>query len=47
VEIHKTKDLFIKEMERLLANANTAGPGSDIVDCMLETYADMKQLHGK
>ncbi|KAK5275833.1 hypothetical protein LTR40_012421 [Exophiala xenobiotica] len=33
-------------MEKLIANANTAGPGSDIVDCMLETYADMKQLHG-
>ncbi|KAK5194851.1 hypothetical protein LTR99_009977 [Exophiala xenobiotica] len=46
VEIHKTKELYIKEMEKLIANANTAGPGSDIVDCMLETYADMKQLHG-
>ncbi len=46
-EIPYTKVLYIKEMERLIANANTAGPGSDIVDCMLETYADMKQLRGK
>ena len=46
-EVTRAKELYFKEMEKLTANANAAGPGSDIVDSMLDTYAEIAQLHGK
>ncbi|KAJ9498247.1 hypothetical protein H2202_006398 [Exophiala xenobiotica] len=46
-EVVYAQELYFKEMEKLKANANAAGPSSDIVDCMLATYDKMTRLSGK
>jgi hypothetical protein len=46
-EVTRAKEFYFKEMEKLTGNANAAGPGSDIVDCMLDTYAEIAELYGE